>query len=409
MSARRTKAPCATAILLSVCFAHSLCAATSSADPAHEATTRDAVAEQANDRPSVKPPDAQPTRWSALPVVGYEPETSWIFGAFIQRYFDSPRKQPPAHAPRTNASNSTTNDPPPRRSVLSLAALLTLKNQYLVEFEPTLYLDGGRWRLSVGLFVSHFPDAYWAIGPNSPDDSRESFTSRSLSFNTTLERRIFRSLYLGWSLDADTAELGDFETDGALSSGNVLGTSGGQLLGMGPVVAWDDSDRDFAPRRGGRYEFSLLTFPRWFGTDYGFAALQFDLRRYVPIVRDHVLALQLFSRHVGGSVPFYRLSELGGNGRMRGFLQNRYIDRHTLSAQGEYRLPLPWRFGATLFVAAGDVAPRLHDFAPSRVKFAAGGGLRYAINPADGVNLRFDFGHTSDADTNVYFTVGEAF
>lgn len=335
------------------------------------------------------------TRWAAFPFLGYEPEMGWILGGFVQRYFDSPG------AGRTQDE--------PRRSYVSLAALGTTKRQFAVELEPTLYTDHGRWRFSALFSGSVFPDSYYAPGPHSPRSSQERFEGTTLRLAPTLERQLLRNFYLGWTSQLASQRLTYVEPGGALAAGTVVGARGGQIFGMGPVVAWDDRDRDFSAREGGRYEARMLTHPRWLGTDYGYSLFTVDLRRFESPWPGHVFAAQLFSSHAGGSVPFTQLPALGGNGRMRGFLSTRYHDLHTLSAQLEYRLHVFWRFGAVAFAGAGDVAPRMDAFVLSRARYSGGGGLRFALNPEDGVNLRLDFGFSSEGDDNVYFTIGEAF
>ena len=273
---------------------------------------------------------------------------------------------------------------------------------------PTLYLDDGRWRFSAAVAAAYFPDVFYEIRTESRESSREEFVGRNAQLVPTLERRLLSSFYVGWTSELGSARLIESSAGGALASGTVVGSRGGEILGMGPVIALDDRDLELR-RRGGRYEVLLRTFPRWFGTDYGFARVKVDLRHYVPVVAGHVLALQLYSRHAAGSVPFYGMSQLAGDGRMRGFLASRYIDRHTVSAQVEYRADLFWLLGATAFVASGDVAPRIGDFHAKRLKYAGGAGLRLALNQADGVNLRVDFAASSDGDQNGYFNIGEAF
>jgi hypothetical protein len=341
----------------------------------------------------------EPTRWVLLPVIGYEPESSWMFGGYLQRYFDSPRS--------TDEKGHTAADKP-RRSVWSLFALGTLKEQFVIETAPTLYLDDGRWRISAVVNASLFPDNFWAIGVDSPEDSREPYTVKSLAFTPTLERRLVSDLYLGWTGQFAIWRM-ETEPGGALASGAITGSQGGEVLGMGPVVAWDDRDRDSSPRKGGRYQFSMLTYPRWFGTDFAFGSIEIDLRRFLSLSPRQVLALQYYSKHTGGSVPFLLLPRLGGNGHMRGFVSTRYVDRHTLSMQVDYRVRLFWLLGGVLFLSTGDVAHRIGEFDPSAFKVAGGFGLRLAVNDADGVNLRFDSGWTSDGGQSFYLSVGEAF
>ncbi len=259
-------------------------------------------------------PCKEATRWAAFPVVGYEPETSWIFGAFGQRYFDSPRSNEARHLAGAR----------PRRSALSGAAFLSLRSQYAAELSPTLYLDDGRWRFTASLGVAYFPNLFWAPGPTSPNDSREKFVERSGALTSTLERQLVDDIYLGWTVEASALQLTEPQAGGLLASRSVAGALGGELLGAGPLLAWDDRDRDFSTRRGGRYEVSMRTFLRWFGADYGFSRVKIDLRHFVPLSDQQVLALRYFSRHAGGNVPFYRLSRLGGQDQ---FGEQRLLDR----------------------------------------------------------------------------------
>lgn len=119
-----------------------------------------------------------------------------------------------------------------------------------------------------------------------------------------------------------------------------------------------------------------------------------------------MVALWQFST---GVVPFQSMPALGGAQRMRGFFDWRFRDDHMVAAQLEYRFPVWWRFGAAVFGGVGDVAPELDAFELGGLELAGGAGVRLALNPKDRVNLRFDFGATSEGDANLYITLGEAF
>jgi hypothetical protein len=54
------------------------------------------------------------------------------------------------------------------------------------------------------------------------------------------------------------------------------------------------------------------------------------------------------------------------------------------------------------------VAHELSELSFEDLKWAAGGGLRYTVNRADRLNLRFDVGFTAE-DYNFYFGILEAF
>ncbi len=339
-----------------------------------------------------KPDDS--ARLSGIPLAGHAPETGWFFGGFVAYHFPSPR------AP---------DAPAPRRSSLGLVALYSLKSQFVLSLEPTLYLQGGRYRVRGSVVATRFPDTYYAIGPDSPAGSAEAFQQHTFGLDAIGEWRAVGELYVGFQIDLGLSDITRVEPGRELASGRVLGAGGGRVLGAGPLLSWDDRDSEGFPTRGGRYQLSWTTYPTWLGSQLGFFALALDLRSYFRVAFGSVLAVQVYSRHTGGSVPFQLLSALAGDGRMRGFLASRYIDRHVVSAQVEYRVPLFWRLGVCGFLGAGEVAPRLGELDLGHVKLAGGPGLRVALNPEDGINARLDVGLSSDGDTNLYVLIGEAF
>jgi len=338
---------------------------------------------------------AEPSRWTVFPILGHQPETSWFFGGFVDFHYASP--------------GAAANAPPPRRSSVSLAALYSLKAQFMVALEPTLYLAGGQYRVKGSLSAAEFPDVFYAPGPRSPASSREPYEQRLLGVRAVGEWCGVDALFVGWQVQTVVSTMTAREPGGELASGRIPGSAGGVVVGSGPMLTWDDRDREGSPRRGGHYELSFINYPSWLGSDFGTSALSFDLTKYVGLFAGSVLAVQLYSRHAGGSVPFQLLSSLAGNGRMRGFLTSRYVDRHAVTAQVEWRMPLFWRFGAVAFLGAGQVARRLGELDLARPKVAGGPGLRLALNPEDGVNVRLDFGVSSDGDQNVYVLLGDAF
>jgi hemolysin activation/secretion protein len=187
-----------------------------------------------------------------------------------------------------------------------------------------------------------------------------------------------------------------------------LGADGGLVVGIGPAIVWDNRDSDFAAKRGGEYAAAALFFPDAIG-DYGFGLYTLSARHFLTLVGDHVLAGQIYGQFSNGDVPFQAMPKLGGAERMRGFFQGRYRDKHMVASQLEYRFPVWWRFGAAVFGGVGDVAPTLGAFELDSLEYVGGGGVRFSLSQKDRVNLRFDFGVTSEGNGNLYISLGEAF
>jgi hypothetical protein len=74
-----------------------------------------------------------------------------------------------------------------------------------------------------------------------------------------------------------------------------------------------------------------------------------------------------------------------------------------------YRYPLRWRFGLVGFAGGGDVFYSPGKFSLKSLKPSYGFGLRFAVVPAEKINLRMDFGFTNESFAGPVFTIGEAF
>lgn len=94
---------------------------------------------------------------------------------------------------------------------------------------------------------------------------------------------------------------------------------------------------------------------------------------------------------------------------MRGYYQGRYRDNNMAVIQAEYRIPLFWRFGAVAFGDIGNVAPAPGQLNFTDLKYSYGGGLRVAMNKAEKLNLRGDFGINAKGTGGFYLQLGEAF
>ncbi|MFC1643072.1 hypothetical protein ACFL5O_10385, partial [Myxococcota bacterium] len=102
------------------------------------------------------------------------------------------------------------------------------------------------------------------------------------------------------------------------------------------------------------------------------------------------------------------LAYFGGDELLRGYFLGRYRDKHLVAVEGEYRFPLFWKFGGTLFAGAAEVGARPAALDLDPVRWAAGGGLRFSIADEERLNLRLDVGagpHTR----GIYLTAREAF
>lgn len=295
-----------------------------------------------------------------------------------------------------------------RPSTLATTLTYTQQKQFIWQLFPEFYLDNEKYHLVGELEYYYYPNYFYGIGNDTPEDAREGYTSTTVRFRSDLQREIANRLYMGFVYHYERTEIEDSEEDGILESEDVPGSSSSMASGIGLSLNLDTRDNAFYPSKGGLYQFSAVSFDRMFSSRFQFIRHTLDLRKYIPLWRTHVLALQGYSNVIYGEAPFEMLSLMGGKKLMRGLFEGRYRDNAMVVAQGEYRLPLWWRFGAVAFAGVGDVARRVQDFEPEDFKFTYGGGLRFSINPQEKINARLDVGRSKDL-TGFYFTIGEAY
>lgn len=326
-----------------------------------------------------------------LPVIFYQPETGLGFGVTLINYY--------------RVTPGDTISPP---SSLSLVGIYTTKNQLILAAWSDMFLAEDRWRISSAVSYSKFPTKYWGIGNDTPDSAEEDYTPKALTLKLWPQKKIGTGWYAGLAANIIDRSISEVSDGGLIDSGLAPGVRDEQALGLGASLIRDSRDNRVYPRRGSYHKLLVDLFADvWFG-DSGFGVYTLDLRKYFPVARTHVLALQALGIATSGEPPFDLYPQLGGESLLRGYFQGRYRDRNLLALQGEYRLPLFWRFGAAGFVGVGQVAPDIGGFGLDRFWVAGGAGLRFLLAKREGLNIRADFAF-GEGSSGFYLSLGEAF
>ena len=200
----------------------------------------------------------------------------------------------------------------------------------------------------------------------------------------------------------------DKQSNEILKEDAVLGSNGGEIIGLGTDLVWDTRDNLFFPNTGGYQYFKITVYPSAL-SDFEFYSFELDVRHYNAFSPDHVLAGNFYFAGVSGNAPFYKLPALGGQYRMRGYFEGRYRDNLYSMLQLEYRQYFWWKFGFVAFAGVGDVAEDLQKFTLKDLKYSFGLGIRFLFNKEQKVNLRMDIGIGQDGNTGLYFGIEEAF
>ena len=332
--------------------------------------------------------------WGIAPVAApyYTPDTKWAVGAYIVPFY-----KPPADSAFTKTDEYT-----------FYIAYTELK-QIAFGFLPEAFFADGKFKLSGKIEACRYPTRFWGLGPDTRDSAEEQYTQVGWWGDIAVMIRIGGVLYGGPLYHYRNNTEKDYESGGIIDSGSIPGIN--HYIESGPGFAFQVDTRNsiFFPTQGfcltGKSSFQHKAF----GSDYNFGRHEYDIRYFFGISGDHVMAFQFRFKMAHGEVPLETLSGIGGDDLMRGYIENRYLDKSSLAAQAEYRFPLVWRFAGTIFAGAGEVQPSLKRYNPSDLHPAAGAGLRLIIDRNEHITARVDFGWNDTGSMSIYFLVKEAF
>lgn len=329
--------------------------------------------------------------WSGFPIVFYTPETKTGGGIAAIRIFYE----------RGSGKDA-------RPSNFAPILVYTQQKQISATLQADLYWNQERNHF-IGM-ITHikWPNIFYGIGNNTLSGDKEDFTQRATGLDARYQKKFRSSLYAGLQFQFFHSKLIEIEKDGLLAQGNITGIDKGTSSGLGLAINWDNRDNTYNPASGSLFQLSNLFFLDAFGSDHKFDRYQLDLRHYIALTSSQVLAVQGYMNTLNGDPPFYMLSLFGGQSLARGYYEGRYRDKSMLTLQAEYRFPIWKRCRGVCFAGTGGVAESLSNFNLDEFKTFSGAGFRFALIPAEKVNLRVDLGFTKDG-SQLYLSMGEAF
>jgi len=233
--------------------------------------------------------------------------------------------------------------------------------------------------------------SYYGIGPDSVLGNRTAYRLRETTFGTRGWFRPANSVRLGGSVAAYMPDLGSADrrsvpsiesvfTDGSIPAfGNepAFGRYRGFAEFVHPVL--EEAEMIEHPSRyRGAYQVAFEDIRDYRTGRYNFHRWETEVQQRIPGFKPgQRLTLHGFlaTTNSTAEVPFYLLYTLGGSGglktfrpdmlggdgtraTLRGFRDFRFRDRNAVLMQAEYRIPIHKYVHTTVFVDAGQVAPR---------------------------------------------------
>jgi len=326
-----------------------------------------------------------------LPIIFFTPETEWGFGAAGIYSFHF----------QEDSLNS-------RPSQIQLGFAYTLRNQILAYLPFQLFIKNSQYKIYGELGYYRYLYEFSGIGNEGFKEESEIFSVKFPRVRLNGLYQFRKNYFIGLRYWMDDYNITEVEEDGLLSDRMITGSEGGFLSGLGLVFNQDTRDQIFYPSKGKYTEVVVFFNRKAFGSDFNYTKLIFDASQFYETSWNHILAWNVYVELTAGEAPFNQLSLLGGPKRMRGYFEGALRDKQYLTLQGEYRLPLFWRFGMVVFGGLGAVGSDINEIDLDDIQYSFGAGLRFLLDKKQKVNLRLDAGFGKKT-SGLYITVSEAF
>ena len=327
-----------------------------------------------------------------VPLISYSQEAGNVFGLA-----------------KFNAFRLNKTDTISAYSKISEVFTISTKGHMNLSVATNLSFSQDKYMLLGYINYKKTPEYIFGIGNDVTRDDIESITTERIKFVNYFLRRLHSSLYLGLGIDLTNTFEVEKDSTSFLITEDVTGKDGGTTIGLGISMAWDSRDNRYNASNGSFVFLSYLYYPNWSGNGFDFQTWQFDARKYFNPWHKHVIAVQMATNYAVGDAPYYELSKLGGEERMRGYYEGALRDKVLVDAQVEYRMPVWNIFGLVGWVGTGRVAEKYQDLSLSGFWPSYGLGLRIKVDSESDINLRVDTGFGKNGISGFYINFSEAF
>ncbi len=233
---------------------------------------------------------------------------------------------------------------------------------------------------------------FFGLGPDAPASAESSYTRLRGHANARGGVNLGRDWNAGLELQVHHDDVQDLGVRGLPLSRRVFpgapGMQGATTAGQALDLRYDSRPFGDYSQRGAFADLALGVVEGVAGSP-SFARGRLELRALAPEVERLGFAGRFAARFVSSAdAPFYDQSSLGGSFLLRGFPENRFIDRNAWSAEVEQRVRVlqtrlmgvtaDWRVDP--FVGIGQVFDSV-DHAFSHLRPVAGVGFRAFVHP----------------------------
>lgn len=287
---------------------------------------------------------------------------------------------------------------------LRLAASLT--GYYAAELLGHNMLGGNKHTITYSLETRSEPTYTWGIDyATASGNVRGEYTAKRYAAYLAYCYRPVRHVAIGAHVDfIHTAAVRPSDTATQLIGNEVMALS---TVGVGVDAAYDTRRAEEYVMRGVYIAGSYTLRPRALASNISTLhsiSLTFDY--YQPLWRGATAAIDLYGEYHSAATPWLLRAEAGGDYRLRGYYEGRYMGNRLLTTQLELRQHIWQGLVIAAWGGGGIVLAPEESFAWRRVLPTYGVGVRWSLGGLSAIRVDVAFGRDSRA---IIFGMSEAF
>jgi outer membrane protein assembly factor BamA len=249
---------------------------------------------------------------------------------------------------------------------------------------------------------------FFGIGNESRREDGETYTKEPLELSVGVSRGFNERIVGQITVRSRTVHNLNFDRETSRFALTLPPVNHGRssIMTLSGSVRYDSRDSNVNPTSGHVLQLALEAGPYAVKGDYTLWSISTTLQSYHPLFPNTVIAFRWQGQVIDGSnIPIHAYPSLGGNRTLRGYPQDRFLDRTLMLLNAELRFPIISRLGAVVGFDAGNVWSAVHIMSFHR--WASNGviGLRYYL---DTFVVRADLGWSKEG-TGFYLNFGQVF
>lgn len=277
---------------------------------------------------------------------------------------------------------------------------------------PDFELRQGKvYPLSFDLIVDYdkyLKNNFYGVGNASREVDRDKYTKEPLEILGVFSRGFSREFVAQLGLKYRTVRNFNYDPDKLFArSLPAINHGRSSAATFYASARYDSRDSYINPSRGQAVQAEFETGGSWLAGDYSITSTTLAFQTYhVLLYPKTVFAGRLMSQMIAGTdLPVHALATVGGTRTLRGYPQDRFLDKMRAVLNAEVRFPLSWRFGGVIGMDAGRVFASPSQLRLDRWEVNSVIGLRFYM---DTFVVRADLGFGRET-TSFYLNFGHLF